>query len=66
MLQRTRIITDGCNDGTCPNISETTRPQVAAVQGYKPTTEELAAMGLPEGETVVLVPWSLLDSYGQR
>lgn len=62
MLQRTRKV-GGCNDGTCPRVDETTDPGVLAVQGYRPTAEELAAMGVPEGEDVVLVPRTLLDGY---
>jgi hypothetical protein len=34
-----------------------------AVQGYVPTPEEAAAMDLPAGEAVILVPRSLLDDY---
>lgn len=63
MLQRTQKVAGSCNDGPCPAIHETNRPPTLAVQGYIPTAEELAAMGLPEGESVVLVPRSLLDDY---
>lgn len=63
MLQRTRKIAGSCNDGPCPAIHETTEGETLAVQGYIPGPEELAAMGLPEGETVVLVPRSLLGGF---
>lgn len=63
MVQRTRKIAGNCSDGTCPQVNETTEPDVLAVQGYLPTSAELAAMGIPVGEGVVLVPRSLLDSY---
>lgn len=60
MLQRTRKIAGDCSDGTCPRVDETTDPALLAVQGYRPTAAELAAMGVPDGEGVVLVPRSLL------
>ena len=41
----------------------TTKPGTLGVQGYKPTAEELAAMGIPDGENVVWVPRALLDEY---
>ena len=62
MIQRTRKV-GGCNDGTCPRVDETTDPGVLTVQGYRPTATELAAMGVPKGEDVVLVPRSVLDEY---
>lgn len=63
MLQRIRKVAGPCDDGPCPAIHETNQPTVMAVQGYIPAPEDAAAMGLPEGEAVVLVPRSLLDSY---
>ena len=60
MLQRTRKISGGCSDGTCPQVNETTEPETLAVQGYLPSPDEAAAMGIPSGEGVVLVPRSLL------
>ena len=66
MLQRTQKMAGSCSDGPRPAIHERTEPPTLAVQGYVPSPEELAAMGLPEGETVVLVPRSLLDEYGRR
>lgn len=60
MLQRTRKIAGDCSDGTCPQVNETTDPELAAVQGYLPSAAELAAWGIPDGEGVVLVPRSLL------
>lgn len=63
MLQRTRKVAGACDDGPCPAIHETSQPPLMAVQGYIPSTEDAVAMGLPEGEAVVLVPQSLLDDY---
>ena len=60
MLERTRKLAGNCSDGTCPQINETTEPDMLAVQGYLPSAEELMAMGIPGGEGVVLVPRSLL------
>lgn len=62
MLRRTRKVAGSCSDGPCPAIHETNGPMLA-VQGYTPTQEELAAMGLPEGETVVLVDRGTLDGW---
>ena len=62
MLQRTQVLA-GCTDGPCPRVDATTDPGTLAIQGYRPSPEELAAMGLPEGETVVWVPQALLDEY---
>ena len=62
MLKRTQVLA-GCTDGPCPRVDATTDPARLAIQGYKPSPEELAAMGLPEGETVVLVPPGLLAEY---
>ena len=66
MLRRTKKIAGSCNDGPCPAIHETTQPPTMAVQGFVPSPDELAAMGLPAGETVVLVPRGLLDEYARR
>jgi len=63
MLQRTRKVAGGCDDGPCPAIHETNQPPTIAVQGYIPTPEEVAAMDLPAGEAVILVPRSLLEDY---
>jgi len=63
MLQRTRKVAGDCDDGPCPAIHETNQPPVMAVQGYIPSPGDAAAMGLPAGEAVVLVPRSLLDGY---
>lgn len=63
MLKRTRMISSDCSDGTCPRIDETNQPGMLAVQGYRPSPAELAAMGLDEGETVVLVTRATLDGY---
>ena len=62
MIESTRIAA-GCTDGPCPKVHETTKPGTLGVQGYKPTAEELAAMGVPDGENVVWVPRALLDEY---
>jgi hypothetical protein len=66
MLQRTEKIAGSCSSGPCPAIHETNKPDTMAVQGYVPAPEELAAMGLPAGETVVVVPRGLLDQYAGR
>ena len=63
MLRLTEKIVISCDNGPCPTLHKTTDPQMAGVQGFLPTAEELAEMGLPENEGVVLVPWSLLDRY---
>ena len=62
MLHRTRKIA-GCDDGTCPRVDETSQPGMIAVQGYAPSPAELAAMGVPDGETVVLVPRAIMDGW---
>jgi hypothetical protein len=62
MPQFTQILA-GCTDGPCPKIAATTDPAMLGVQGYQPTPQELAAMGLPEGETVIWVPRAVLDEY---
>lgn len=66
MLERTNLIAGNCDDGACPAIHETTSPDLVAVQGYQPSPAELAAMGVPLGEGVVLVPRALLDGLALR
>jgi hypothetical protein len=64
MIQRTTKLAGSCDNGPCPAIHETNHPDgFLAVQGYTLSAEELAAMGLPEGETVVLVDRPTLDGY---
>lgn len=65
MLKRTQKLAGNCGNGPCPAIHETSQPPTLAVQGYVPSREELAEMGLPAGETVVLVPRDLLDQYAE-
>jgi hypothetical protein len=62
MIERTRKIS-GCDDGTCPRVDETSEPGMIAVQGYRPSPAELAAMSVPDGEAVVLVPRHVLDDW---
>jgi hypothetical protein len=67
MIKRTRKIAGSCDDGPCPAIHETTHPEgLLAVQGYTLSPAELAAMGLPAGETVVLVDPATLDGWTSR
>jgi hypothetical protein len=67
MIQRTKKLAGSCDNGPCPAIHETTHPDgLLAVQGYIPSAAELAAMGLPEGETVVLVDRATLDGWAPR
>jgi hypothetical protein len=65
MIERTRKIAGSCDNGPCPDIRETNSPWIA-VRGYIPTPEELAAMGLPEGETVVFVDRATMDGWAPR
>jgi hypothetical protein len=52
----------GCSGGTCPTVYATDRGTVV-VQGERVTDPDaLAAMRLPEHETAVEVPASLLAS----
>jgi hypothetical protein len=52
----------GCSGGTCPTVYATDRGTVV-VQGERVTDPDaLAAMNLPEHETAVEVPASLLAS----
>ena len=62
MLHLVRVLA-GCTDGPCPRVIETTDNDLLAVQGRRPSPEELAAMGCPDHETVVLVPRTLLAEY---
>ena len=63
MPRLTEKIVISCDNGPCPTIWKTANPAMGGVQGFKATPEELAEMGLPENETVVFVPWDLLDRY---
>jgi len=67
MIQRTKKLAGSCDNGPCPAIHETTHPDgLLAVQGYIPSAVELSAMGLPAGETVVLVDRATLDGWAPR
>jgi hypothetical protein len=55
----------GCSDGTCPAVYDTGGPALVAGQG-----RALAGPGagagpgvIPACEVVVVLPWSLLESY---
>jgi hypothetical protein len=49
-----------CTDGNiCPTVSATDRG-TAVVQGYTLSSDELAAMSIPSGESAVEIPMSLL------
>ena len=53
-----RKLAGDCDDATCPAVWETSDPATVAIQG-----QHLAEPGvsLAEGETVVLIPRTLLD-----
>jgi hypothetical protein len=70
MIRRTIKLAGSCDNGPCPAIHDTEHDEsdrwpdgLVAVQGYIQSAEELAAMGLPEGETVVLVDRPTLDGW---
>ncbi|MEV8529970.1 hypothetical protein AB0451_38815 [Streptomyces sp. NPDC052000] len=53
-----------CKNGTCPTLWGTEQDTDYVVQGYVVTDpERLAQLDLPEGETAVLVPASVLEEY---
>jgi len=64
VLYRTRKIS-GCDDGACPRVDDTTYTATVAVQGYRPSPAELAAMNVPDGEGVVLLPRSVLEDWAR-
>ncbi|WP_100839345.1 hypothetical protein [Kitasatospora fiedleri] len=52
-----------CNNGTCPTLWGTENGNYV-VQGYVITDpERLAELDLPEGETAVMIPASVLEEY---
>jgi hypothetical protein len=54
-----------CADGrTCPTVFTTDRGSVV-VQGYQLTSDELAAMSMPSGETAVEIPLALLKEVAR-
>jgi hypothetical protein len=58
-----------CSDGTCPAVHDTDDPALIAVQGSALTDPEARAdLGvIPAHEVVVVVlPWSLLESYARE
>ncbi len=57
----------GCSDGTCPQIYDTSDPEVLAVQGAILTDGEALrdAGEVPGHETLVLIPRSLLAAYAR-
>jgi hypothetical protein len=57
-VELTRKLSDRCDDATCPAVWETSDPATVAIQG-----QHLAEPGvrLADGETVVLIPRSLLE-----
>jgi hypothetical protein len=52
----------GCSGGTCPAVYATDRGTVVVQGAIVTDPESLAALNLPEHETVVEVPASLLAS----
>ena len=52
----------GCSGGTCPAVYETDRGTVVVQGAIVTDPDALAAMKLPEHETAVEVPASLLAS----
>jgi hypothetical protein len=56
----------GCEDGPCPNIYDTNEKGMAAVQGTRLTdAAALATITVPDHETLVIVPRSLLRAYAR-
>lgn len=50
------IFEDKCGGGgDCPTIYEAPNGSIA-VQGYRPSAEERAALNIPDGEDIVLLP----------
>ncbi|MFJ6299432.1 hypothetical protein ACIQJX_39590 [Streptomyces griseoviridis] len=53
-----------CKNGTCPTLWARTASGDYVVQGYLVTDPaELAQLDLPEGETAVRVPATVLEEY---
>ncbi|MEU1076968.1 MULTISPECIES: hypothetical protein [unclassified Streptomyces] len=53
-----------CKNGTCPTLWGTEDAEHYVVQGYVVTDpERLAQLGLPDGESAVVVPASVLEEY---
>jgi hypothetical protein len=52
----------GCSGGTCPAVFETDRGTVVVQGAIVTDPEALVALNLPEHETAVEVPLSLLSS----
>lgn len=57
-----------CSDGTCPAVHDTDDPALIAVQGSALRDPEARAdLGdIPAHEEVVVLPWSLLESYARE
>jgi len=57
-----------CSDGTCPAVHDTGDPALIAVQGR--TLGDPGARAdlgdIPAGEQVIVLPWSLLESYARE
>ena len=53
----------GCSGGTCPAVFETDQGTLVVQGAIVTDPEALAALNLPEHETVVEVPASLLASF---
>jgi hypothetical protein len=59
------IVRSGCEDGNCPKISDVTdsdADDMVAVQG--PTAR--AVQGIPDHESVVLIPRQVVLEYADR
>ncbi|MEV0121824.1 hypothetical protein AB0I16_09745 [Streptomyces sp. NPDC050703] len=53
-----------CKNGTCPALWIKNKNGDYVVQGYVVTdSAELAQLDLPEGETAVIVPATVLEEY---
>jgi hypothetical protein len=62
MPRITAKISGGCAGKNCPAIWQTDDPGVIAVQGTLASAESTQAAGeIPDSETIVLIPASLLD-----
>jgi hypothetical protein len=57
-----------CSDGTCPAVHDTDDPALIAAQGSALRDPEARAdLGdIPAREEVVVLPWSLLESYARE
>ena len=52
-------------DGSCPTVFMTDRDTIV-VQGYRLAPDDSCALTVPEGETIVEIPMSLLVTAAAR